>query len=334
MRAMQRNARIYVAGHRGLVGSALVRNLRRAGYAHLLLRTHAELDLTDERAVRGFFDAERPDHVFLAAAKVGGIVANDTRPAEFIRDNLAIQTNVIHAAWQSGVQRLMFLGSSCIYPKLAPQPLRESALLTGPLEPTNRPYALAKIAGIEMCWSYNRQYGTRFLAAMPTNLYGPGDNYHALNSHVIPGLLRKFHAAKVSGAREVVVWGTGRVRREFLFSDDMADACVFLMALPDERFDALLGSDESVTGRFEPPLVNVGTGEDLTIAELAGLIKELTGFDGAIVFDPSKPDGTPRKLLDVSLLARAGWRATTPLADGLRIAYRDFLATEAARETA
>ena len=284
--------------------------------------------------MRGFFDAERPDHVFLAAAKVGGIVANDTRPAEFIRDNLAIQTNVIHAAWQSGVQRLMFLGSSCIYPKLAPQPLRESALLTGPLEPTNRPYALAKIAGIEMCWSYNRQYGTRFLAAMPTNLYGPGDNYHALNSHVIPGLLRKFHAAKASGAREVVVWGTGRVRREFLFSDDMAEACVFLMTLPDERFDALLGSDESVTGRFEPPLVNVGTGEDLTIAELAGLIKELTGFDGAIVFDPSKPDGTPRKLLDVSLLARAGWRATTPLADGLRIAYRDFLATEAARETA
>jgi len=331
---MERDARIYIAGHRGLAGSAIVRSLQDAGHANLLLRSHAELELTDERAVRDFFEAERPQYVFLAAAKVGGIVANNSLPAEFIRDNLAIQTNVIHAAWQFGVRRLLFLGSSCIYPKLAPQPLRESSLLTGPLEPTNRAYAIAKIAGIEMCWSYNRQYGTRFLAAMPTNLYGPGDNYHALNSHVIPGLLRKFHAAKASGAREVVVWGTGRVRREFLFSDDMADACVFLMALPDERFDALLGSDESVTGRFEPPLVNVGTGEDLTIAELAGLIKALTGFDGAIVFDPSKPDGTPRKLLDVSLLARAGWRATTPLADGLRIAYRDFLATEAARETA
>lgn len=328
---MQRDARIHVAGHRGLVGSALVRHLGRAGHTNLLLRTHAELDLTDERAVRGFFDAERPEVVFLAAAKVGGIVANNTYPAEFIRDNLAIQTNVIHAAWRSGVRRLMFLGSSCIYPRLAPQPLRESALLTGPLEATNRPYALAKIAGIEMCWSYNRQYGTRFLAAMPTNLYGPGDNYHPQNSHVIPGLLRKFHEAKTSGAREVVVWGTGSVRREFLFSDDMAQACVFLMSLPDERFDALLGSDESVSGRFEPPLVNIGTGTDLTIRELALLIKDTTRFDGEIVFDASKPDGTPRKLLDVSLLARAGWRAATPLADGLRIAYRDFLAAEAAR---
>jgi GDP-L-fucose synthase len=331
---MERDACIYVAGHSGLVGSALVRNLKRAGYTNLLLRKHAELDLTDARAVRAFFAAERPDFVFLAAAKVGGIVANNTYPAEFIRDNLAIQTNVIHAAWQAGVQRLMFLGSSCIYPKLAPQPLRESSLLTGPLEPTNRPYALAKIAGIEMCWSYNRQYGTRFLAAMPTNLYGPGDNYHAQNSHVIPGLLRKFHEARQGGADQVVVWGTGTVRREFLFSDDMADACVFLMNLPEAKFDALLGSDESVTGRFEPPLVNVGTGQDLTIGELALLVKEVTGFKGEIVFDTTKPDGTPRKLLDVGLLERAGWSASTTLTEGLRIAYRDFLAADSGRHAA
>lgn len=326
---MKQDARIYVAGHRGLAGSAIVRNLQNAGHANLLLRTHAELELTDERAVRDFFDAERPEYVFLAAAKVGGITANNTYPAEFIRDNLAIQTNVIHTAWQCGVKRLLFLGSSCIYPKLAPQPLREASLLTGPLEPTNRPYALAKIAGIEMCWSYNRQYGTRFLAAMPTNLYGPGDNYHAQNSHVIPGLLRRFHAARTSGADKVVVWGTGTVRREFMFSDDMAAACVFLMNLPYAQFDALLGSDESASGRFEPPLVNVGVGTDLTIGELALLVKQVTGFEGEIVFDPSKPDGTPRKLLDVSLLARAGWKATTPLADGLRIAYRDYLADQA-----
>ena len=330
-RAMDLAARIHVAGHRGLVGSAIVRKLEREGFKNLLLRTHAELDLTDAQAVATFFEAERPEYVFLAAAKVGGIVANNTYPAEFIRDNLAIQTNVIHAAWQRGVKRLMFLGSSCIYPKLAPQPLRESSLLTGPLEATNRPYALAKIAGIEMCWSYNRQYGTRFLAAMPTNLYGPGDNYHPQNSHVIPGLLRKFHEAKASGAREVVVWGTGTVRREFLFSDDMAEACVFLMNLSDDRFDALLGSDESASGRFEPPLVNVGVGDDLTIAELALMVKDVTGYDGEIVYDRSKPDGTPRKLMDVSLLARAGWKAKTTLADGLRVAYRDFLAAEAAR---
>ncbi len=331
---MECDACIYVAGHSGLVGSALVRNLKRAGYANLLLRTHAELDLTDERAVREFFNAERPEYVFLAAAKVGGIVANNTYPAEFIRDNLAIQTNVIDAAWRAGVRRLMFLGSSCIYPKLAPQPLRETSLLTGPLEPSNRPYALAKIAGIEMCWSYNRQYGTRFMAAMPTNLYGPGDNYHPQNSHVIPGLLRKFHEAAQSGADQVVVWGTGRVRREFLFSDDMAGACVFLMNLPEAKFDALLGSDESLTGRFEPPLVNVGTGQDLSIGELALLVKEITGFKGGIVFDTTKPDGTPRKLLDVGLLERAGWRATTTLTEGLQIAYRDFLTADSERRTA
>ncbi|URI09289.1 GDP-L-fucose synthase [Aquincola tertiaricarbonis] len=322
---MDRNARIYVAGHRGLVGSAIVRNLQRAGYTNLILRTHADVDLTDERAVRELFEQERPEYVFLAAAKVGGIVANNSFPAEFIRDNLAIQTNVIHAAHLAQVQRLLFLGSSCIYPKLAPQPMKEKDLLTGPLEPTNRPYALAKIAGIEMCWSYNRQYGTKYLAAMPTNLYGPGDNYHPTNSHVIPALLRKFHEAKLAGAQEVTVWGTGTPRREFLYSDDMADACVFLMNLPDDRYQALLGSDESQTGKFEPPLVNIGVGEDVTIAELAELVRQTVGFEGRIVYDTSKPDGTPRKLMDVGVLNSAGWRAGTTLVAGLGSAYKDFL---------
>jgi GDP-L-fucose synthase len=317
--------RIYVAGHRGLVGSAIVRRLQAAGHRQLITRTHAELDLTDEAATRAFFQAERPEHVFLAAAKVGGIVANNTYPAEFIRDNLAIQTHVIHAAWQAGVQRLLFLGSSCIYPKLAPQPMKESCLLTGALEPTNRPYALAKIAGIEMCWSYNRQYGTRFLAAMPTNLYGPGDNYHPTHSHVIPGLLRKFHEAKVRGDEAVAVWGTGSPRREFLYSDDMADACIFLMNLPEERYTALLGSDESVSGRFEPPLVNIGVGQDVTIAELAALVARVVGYAGRIEYDRSKPDGTPRKLMDVGLINAAGWKASTALEDGLRVAYAEFV---------
>ena len=321
---MDLNAKIYVAGHRGLVGSAIVRRLKAAGHANLLLRTHAELDLTDEAATRRFFEAEKPDYVFLAAAKVGGIVANNTYPAEFIRDNLAIQTNCIHAAYLHGVKRLLFLGSSCIYPKMAPQPMRERDLLTGPLEPTNRPYALAKIAGVEMCWSYNRQYGTQYLAAMPTNLYGPGDNYHPTNSHVIPALLRKFHEAKQAGAPTVTVWGTGTPRREFLFSDDMADACVWLMNLPNERYQALLGSDESVTGRFEPPLVNIGVGKDVTIAELAALVARVVGYEGGIVYDASKPDGTPRKLMDVSLLAGAGWRARTALEQGLGVAYQEF----------
>ena len=322
---MDRDARIYVAGHRGLVGSAIVRRLQAAGHNNLLLRTHAELDLTDERATRAFFDETRPEVVFLAAAKVGGIVANNTYPAEFIRDNLAIQTNVIHAAHLAGVRRLLFLGSSCIYPKHAPQPMKESCLLTGPLEPTNRPYALAKIAGIEMCWSYNRQYGTKFLAAMPTNLYGPGDNYHPTNSHVIPALIRKFHEAKARGDKTVTVWGTGTPRREFLYSDDMADACVFLMNLPDERYGALLGSDESQTGRFEPPLVNIGVGEDVTIAELAATVARVVGFEGGIVFDTSKPDGTPRKLMDVGLINRAGWKARTALESGLKTAYAEFV---------
>jgi GDP-L-fucose synthase len=330
-RAMTPRSRIFVAGHRGLVGSAIVRRLQAAGHSQILTRTHAELDLTDEQATRAFFQAERPEYVFLAAAKVGGIVANNTCPAEFIRDNLAIQTHVIHAAWQAGVQRLLFLGSSCIYPKLAPQPMPESCLLTGPLEPTNRPYALAKIAGIEMCWSYNRQYGTKYLAAMPTNLYGPGDNYHPTHSHVIPALLRKFHEAQARGDPQVVVWGSGTPRREFLYSDDMADGCVHLMNLPDPQYQALLGSDECLSGRFEPPLVNIGVGEDLSIAELAAAVATVTGFRGRIEYDPSQPDGTPRKLMDVSRLAQAGWRAGTPLDTGLRQAYADFLRAHAMR---
>ncbi|MCW5662020.1 MAG: GDP-L-fucose synthase [Burkholderiaceae bacterium] len=324
---MQTDARVYVAGHRGLVGSAIVRNLRAKGFDHLLLRSHAELDLTDAERVEAFFSSERPEYVFLAAAKVGGIAANNAYPAEFIRDNLAIQTHVIHSAWRAGVRRLLFLGSSCIYPRLAPQPIAESSLLTGPLEATNRPYALAKIAGIEMCWSYNRQYGTRFLAAMPTNLYGPGDNYHLENSHVIPALLRKFHEAKQRKDPTVSVWGSGTPRREFMYSDDMADACVHLMALPDDTFQTLLGSDESRSGRFEPPLVNIGVGHDITIAELAQLVAKVTGYAGEIVLDPTKPDGTPRKLLNVDRLERTGWRARTPLTEGLQLAYRDFVAS-------
>lgn len=321
---MDKNAKIYVAGHRGLVGSAIVRNLQAAGYTNLLLRTHAELDLTNQVATAAFFEAEKPDYVFLAAAKVGGIVANNTYPAEFIRDNLLIQSNIIHAAYVNQVKRLLFLGSSCIYPKLAPQPMKEEHLLTGPLEPTNRPYALAKIAGVEMCWSYNRQYGTKYLAAMPTNLYGPGDNYHPENSHVIPALIRKFHEAKVSGASTVTVWGTGTPKREFLYSDDMADACVFLMNLPDDKYESLLGSDESKTGKFEPPLINIGVGHDVSISELAQTVSATVGYTGAIVFDTSKPDGTPRKLMDVSRLASAGWSAQTTLNKGLEVAYSDF----------
>jgi GDP-L-fucose synthase len=299
--------------------------LKARGHGALLTQTHAELDLTDAERTEAFFARHRPEYVFLAAARVGGIVANDTRPAEFIRDNLAIQTNVIHAAWKVGVKRLLFLGSSCIYPKHAPQPMTESSLLTGPLEPTNRAYALAKIAGIEMCWSYNRQYGTHYLAAMPTNLYGPADNYHPEHSHVIPALLRRFHAARINGERAVTVWGSGAPRREFLYSDDMADACIYLMNLPDATYDALLGSDESKSGRFEPPLVNIGYGADVSIAELAELVREATGYQGDITYDATKPDGTPRKLLDVSRLTNVGWRASTPLATGLRAAYRDYL---------
>ena len=316
--------KIYLAGHRGLVGSALRRRLEALGCTNILTRTHAELDLTRQDRVEAFFAAEKPDYVFLAAARVGGIHANNAYPAEFIRDNLAIQTNIIHAAWLNGVKRLLFLGSSCIYPRDCPQPMKEKYLLTGPLESTNRPYALAKIAGIEQCWSYNRQYGTQYLAVMPTNLYGPGDNYHPENSHVIPALIRKFHEAKTSNSPTVTVWGTGTPRREFLYSEDMADACVFLMNLPDSQFVPLLAADRN---DGLPPLVNLGVGKDLTIAELAKLIGEVVGYSGKIVFDPSKPDGTPRKLLDVARLHGLGWRAATGLGDGLKQAYGDFLAT-------
>lgn len=326
---MNFDSKIYIAGHRGLVGSALMRNLQGKGFCRLITRTHAELDLTNQAATEAFFAQEKPDYVFLAAARVGGILANGTYPAEFIRDNLVIQTNIIHAAYQSGVVRLMFLGSSCIYPKLAPQPMREDCLLTGPLEPTNRPYALAKIAGIEMCWSYNRQYGTRYLAVMPTNLYGPGDNYDLSTSHVIPALIRKFHEAKVRGDQQVVVWGTGSPKREFLYSEDMADACVYLMNLPEDSYCGLLGSDETVSGKFEPPLVNIGVGKDVTIGELATQVKQAVGFEGEIVFDTSKPDGTPRKLLDVSRLNAIGWHAPTSLQAGLAKAYADFLNSHA-----
>jgi GDP-L-fucose synthase len=307
---MDKDSRIFVAGHRGLVGSAIVRGLRAAGYANLLLRTRAELDLLDARAVAEFFARERPEFVFLAAAKVGGILANDTYPAEFIRENLVIQTNVIEASRQAGVKRLLFLGSSCIYPKHAPQPMPESCLLTGPLEPTNRAYALAKIAGIEMCWAYNRQYKARYLAAMPTNLYGPGDNFDLATSHVLPALMRKTAEAMKAGVGEIVVWGSGTPRRELLYSDDCAEACLFLMNLDEERFGSLLLRDE-------PPLINIGTGEDVTIRELAEMVARVLGFRGELVFDASKPDGTPRKLMDVTKLHRLGWRHRTELEQGI-----------------
>jgi len=321
------DSKIYIAGHRGLVGSALMRILRDKGYTNFVTRTHAELDLTSQAAVDAFFAAEKPDYVFLAAAKVGGIHANNTYPAEFIRDNLAIQTSVIHAAYKNNVKRLLFLGSSCIYPKLAPQPMKEEHLLTSELEPTNRPYALAKIAGIEMCWAYNRQYKTQYLAVMPTNLYGPGDNYHPENSHVIPALIRRFHEAKLANAPSVTVWGTGTPRREFLYSEDMADACVYLMNLPDAQFVPLLGQDRN---DGLAPLVNIGVGEDMTIRELAETVKSVVGYPGEILFDATKPDGTPRKLMDVTRLNGIGWRAKTPFAQGMRLAYADFLSIPAA----
>ena len=321
---MDKHAKIYVAGHRGLVGSALMRNLRDRGYENFVTRTHAELDLTSQAAVEAFFAEEKPDYVFLAAARVGGIHANNEYPAEFIRDNLAIQTNIIHAAWKNQVTRLLFLGSSCIYPKLAPQPMKEEHLLTGPLEPTNRPYALAKIAGIEMCWSYNRQYGTQYLAVMPTNLYGPGDNYHPENSHVIPALIRRFHEAKLNNAPSVAIWGTGTPKREFLYSEDMADACVYLMNLPDEQFKPLLAADRN---DGLPPLMNIGVGHDLRIRELAETVKAVVGYEGAIEFDTTKPDGTPRKLMDVGRLNAMGWKASTSMQDGLAVAYSDFIAS-------
>jgi len=316
---MNRDAKIYVAGHQGLVGSALVRQLRALDNGNILLRSRQELDLTDQNRVREFFAQERPEYVFLAAAKVGGILANSSSPAEFIHQNVLIQTNVIHEAYRTGVKRLLFLGSSCIYPRHAPQPIREESLLSGPLEPTNRAYAVAKIAGIEMCSAYNRQYGTRFLAVMPTNLYGTGDRYDLQDSHVIPALILKMHEAKLRGADYVTVWGTGTPRREFLCSEDVADACVFLINLPDPRMDRLLATEHSF------PIVNIGSGEDLTIRELAELIADVVGFTGKLVFDDSKPDGTPRKLLDITRLTALGWKPFTPLREGLRMTYQDFL---------
>jgi GDP-L-fucose synthase len=293
-----------------------VRCLEAAGYRNLITRTHAELDLIDAGATRAFFEREKPEYVFLAAAKVGGIVANNTFPAEFIHQNLVIQTNVIHEAWRAGVKRLLFLGSSCIYPRECPQPMKESYLLTGPLESTNRPYAIAKIAGIEMCSAYNRQYGTQFLAAMPTNLYGPGDNYDLETSHVLPALIRKMNEAKQRGSGEVTVWGTGTPRREFLYSDDMADACLKLMSLSDAEFNELIAD--------YPPLINIGCGADMTIRELAESIAKVVKFDGALRFDTSKPDGTPRKLLDVSRLFALGWRPRVDIEQGIGLAYQAY----------
>jgi len=304
---VERTDRIFVAGHQGLVGSAILRRLRNDGYRNLLVRSRGELDLENQQAVNEFFASEQPDYVVLAAAKVGGIYANSTYPAEFIRSNLVIQMNVIEAAHRTGVRKLLFLGSSCIYPKHAEQPIREESLLQGPLEPTNEAYAVAKIAGIKMCQSYNQQYGTNFVSVMPTNLYGPNDNFDLLGSHVVPALMRKFHEAKVSGESEVVVWGSGRVYREFLHVDDMADACVFVL----NRYD---GSQ----------ILNIGCGQDVTISEVAHLVKETVGFTGEITFDRTKPDGTPRKLLDVSRLFALGWRPRIELREGLAETYAWF----------
>ncbi len=305
---MERDSKIYVAGHTGLVGSAILRKLRSESYDNLILRTHQELDLEIQRDVNDFFERERPEYVFLAAAKVGGIYANNTYPADFIYNNLIIEANVIHAAYKYGVKKLLFLGSSCIYPRLAPQPMKEEYLLTGELEPTNEPYAVAKIAGIKLCQSYNRQYGTNFISVMPTNLYGSNDNYDPMNSHVLPALIRRFHEARERALPFVEAWGTGKPRREFLYSDDMADACIFLM----NNYDG-------------DKIVNIGMGEDVSIRELTDMIAEVVGFKGEIRWDTSKPDGTPRKLLDVSFLHSLGWRHKTSLSNGLKLTYEDYL---------
>ena len=305
---MELSARIYVAGHRGMVGSSIVRALEKRGYTNIITRSSTQLDLRRQQAVEDFYAAERPDYVFVAAAKVGGIVANNTYRAEFLYDNLCIQNNLIHYAWKSGVTKLLFLGSSCIYPKLAPQPLKEESLLSGFLEPTNEPYAIAKIAGIKMCEAYRDQYGCNFISAMPTNLYGPNDNYHPQNSHVLPALIRKFHEAREQGAENVTIWGDGSPLREFLYADDLADACLYLM----ENYN-------------DKQFVNVGCGEDLSIADLAGIVKRVLGYEGDMVFDTSKPNGTPRKLMDVSRLFATGWRPKVGLEEGIALAYQDFL---------
>jgi len=315
---MNKHTKIYIAGHRGLAGSAIVRELQRQGYSNLIGRTRAELDLEDAAATHRFFEQERPEIVFLAAAKVGGIHANNSYPVQFLMNNLLVESNVCRAAYASGVKRLIFLGSSCIYPRDCPQPIKEEYLLTGPLEATNRPYALAKIAGIEMCWSYNRQYGTKWLAAMPTNLYGPGDNYDLNNSHVLPALIRKIHEAKVAGVEEVVLWGSGMPKREFLYVDDLANALVFLASLDDERYDVLVEPSRC-------PLINVGSGEDLTIRELAETIAEVAGYQGGFVQDTSKPDGTMRKIIDVSKIRDLGWSSGIDLSRGIALTYADYL---------
>jgi GDP-L-fucose synthase len=314
---MSKDDRIFVAGHRGMVGSAIVRRLQQHGYTNIVARSHDELDLVQQANVRAFFSNERIDQVYMAAAKVGGILANNTYPAEFIYQNLMVEANVIHEAWQAGVNKLLFLGSSCIYPRLAAQPMAEHMLLTGVLEPTNEPYAIAKIAGVKICESYNRQYGTDYRSVMPTNLYGPGDNYHSENSHVIPGLIRRFHEAKQSGASEVLIWGTGSPMREFLYVDDMAEACLHIMEL-----DA-----DSYARNTQPMLshINIGTGEDLSIRDLATTIGEVVGYNGRVAFDTAKPDGTPRKLMDVGRMKSLGWRPRVGLRDGLALAYADFL---------
>lgn len=305
---MKRDSKIYIAGHKGLVGSAILRCLKDQNYTNFILKTHQELELTNQKAVFDFFEKEKPEYVFLAAAKVGGILSNNTYPAQFAYSNLAIQTNVIHACYEYKVKKLVFLGSSCIYPKFAPQPISEDALLSGKLEPTNQAYAVAKIAGIIMCQSYNQEYGTNFISVMPTNLYGPNDHYDLYNSHVLPALLRKVHEAKVAKSKYVEIWGTGMVMREFLYVDDLADACVFLMNNYDES-----------------EIINIGTGKDVTIKELAGIIKDVVPYDGEFRFDPTKPDGTPRKLLNVEKINNLGWKAKTDLKTGIKLTYQDFL---------
>lgn len=310
---MRRDSKIYVAGHRGLVGSALLRRLKDAGYSNIVTRSHAELDLVDQGEVKRFFETERPEFVLLAAARVGGIYANDAYPADFVRDNLSIQTNVIHESWRNGVGKLLFLGSSCIYPRDCPQPIKEQYLLTGLLEPTNEAYAIAKIAGIKMCAAYYRQHGANFISVMPTNLYGPGDNYNLETSHVVPALIRKAHEAKMRGDKSFQVWGTGKPLREFLYSDDLADACIFLL---EEKNAEDIGE-----------IINIGTGQEVTVRQLAALVSEVVGFEGEQSFDPAKPDGTPRKLLDSSRLTALGWQARTSLTEGLSMAYRDFLSS-------
>jgi len=316
---MHTDAKIFVAGHRGMVGSAIVRRLHGAGYNNLLLRSRSELDLCNQSAVEAFFSRHRPEYVFLAAARVGGIIANSNYKGEFIHDNLMIQNNIIHNSWTSGVTRLLFLGSTCIYPKFAPQPMKEEYLLTGPLEPTNDAYAIAKIAGICQCRSYNQQYGTRYLSAMPNNLYGPNDNFDLEKSHVLPAMIRKFHEAKLRGAAAVTIWGSGTPLREFLQVDDLAAACVFLMNLDDHRYDELLNDP------LAPALINVGSGQEISIRDLALLVQDVVGFTGGIVFDADKPDGTPRKLADSSRIHELGWRHTVELRDGIAGAYRWFL---------